>query len=136
MLDDIVRVIISAHLRVNGSWTHHTRFDTVGSPFIIRGLGKADNTKFGGAVRSTVGVPKFAGDRRDVDDMSGFSLAHVTEHCLCAEEDTFEVNRDIQIPILLTNLGNWVVNSDTRVANENIDPAESIERLFHHHVYL
>ena len=44
--------------------------------------------------------------------MSRLPLAHVTEHCLCAEEDTFEVNSDIEIPILLPNLRNRVVDGD------------------------
>ena len=62
MLNDIVWVIISSHLGVDGSWTHYTCFDTVWTSFVIRSLGKTDDTKFGGAVRPTVGVPNFAGD--------------------------------------------------------------------------
>ena len=68
--------------------------------------------------------------------MSRLPLAHVAEHCLCAEENTFEIHGDIEIPIFLTNFRNRVMDGDARVANENIDPAEPVERLFHHRVHL
>ena len=52
--------------------------------------------------------------------MPVFPIAHVTEDRLCTEKNAFEVDGNIEIPVLLTNLGNRVVLLKIQMLTEDV----------------
>src|SRR5450759_3767526 len=96
------------------------------------GLGQAEHAGLGRSVVCLADVPGLANDRGHEDDATGPAFDHVLQRRLSHVERTRQVHRKNRVPVLYRHLHGHLVHRDTRVVDQDVDPAVLLEHLLDH----
>jgi 7-cyano-7-deazaguanine synthase in queuosine biosynthesis len=90
----------------------------------MRRFRKTHDPKFGSGIRAKISITLLTSQRRNVDNVSVSLFTHVTENCLSAKKDSFEIYSDREIPVLFTDFRNWIMDGYACVINQDIDSSK------------